>query len=102
MGFLYFVLPKRQTPRCDKLSRRYAKPRDFASNLTRVPQCASGYSGVVLTPDHAQARVDYRDLGPDHFERTDKMRLAARLTRKLGELGFDVTLTQRSAATVLS
>jgi len=40
----------------------------------------------------------YHDLGPDHFQRTERSRLAARLTRKLGELGFDVTLTQRAAA----
>jgi transposase len=40
----------------------------------------------------------YRDLGPDHVQRTERSRLAARLARKLGELGFDVTLTQRAAA----
>ena len=40
----------------------------------------------------------YHDLGPDHFQRTERSRLAARLTRKLAELGFDVTLTQRPAA----
>ena len=40
----------------------------------------------------------YRDLGPDHVQRTERPRLAARLARKLGELGFDVTLTQRAAA----
>jgi hypothetical protein len=40
----------------------------------------------------------YHDLGPDHFQRTERSRLAARLTRKLSELGFDVTLTQRAAA----
>ncbi len=42
--------------------------------------------------------MGYADLGPDHFDRTEQSRLAARLTRKLGELGFDVTLTQRAAA----
>ena len=45
-----------------------------------------------------QRRAEYHDLGPDHFQRTERSRLAARLTRKLGELGFDVTLTQRAAA----
>ena len=39
----------------------------------------------------------YHDLGPDHFQRTERSHLAARLARKLGELGFDVTLTQRAA-----
>jgi len=42
--------------------------------------------------------VDYKDLGPDHFERTEPGRQIARLTRKLGELGFDVTLTERITA----
>ena len=40
----------------------------------------------------------YHDLGPDQFQRIERSRLAARLARKLGELGFDVTLTQRAAA----
>jgi len=31
----------------------------------------------------------------DHFDRTGRVRLAARLARKLDELGFDVTLSQR-------
>jgi len=33
----------------------------------------------------------------DHFDRTGRVRVAARLARKLDELGFDVTLTQREA-----
>ncbi len=41
--------------------------------------------------------VTYADLGADHFDRTERTRLAARLARKLNELGFDVTLTQREA-----
>jgi adenylylsulfate kinase-like enzyme len=41
--------------------------------------------------------VVYADLGPDHFDRTERIRLAARLARKLDELGFNVTLTQREA-----
>ena len=42
--------------------------------------------------------VVYADLGADHFDRTGRTRLAARLARKLDELGFNVTLTQREAA----
>ena len=42
--------------------------------------------------------VVYADLGADHFDRAGRTRLAARLARKLDELGFDVTLTQRQAA----
>ncbi len=46
--------------------------------------------------------VTYADLGADHFDRTGRPRLAARLARKLGELGFDVTLTPKDAAMVSS
>lgn len=42
--------------------------------------------------------VDYADLGPDHFDRTDRERLAKKLAHKLDELGFDVTLAERAAA----
>jgi hypothetical protein len=38
--------------------------------------------------------VDYVDLGADHFDRTERTRLA----RKLDELGFDVTVSDRQAA----
>ena len=36
--------------------------------------------------------VPYADLGPDHFDRTDRTRTAMRLVRKLGELGFQVQI----------
>jgi transposase len=42
--------------------------------------------------------VVYQDLGADHFERKDRTRIAARLTHKLQELGFDVTVAERKAA----
>ena len=42
--------------------------------------------------------AEYDDLGPDHFQRTERSRLAAHLTRKLTELRFDVTLAQRVTA----
>ena len=42
--------------------------------------------------------VAYVDLGADHFDRTGRPRLAARLARKLDELGFNVTLAQRETA----
>ena len=38
--------------------------------------------------------VGYQNLGADHFDCTDCNRLA----RKLGALGFDVTLTRREMA----
>jgi hypothetical protein len=39
--------------------------------------------------------VDDRDLGADHFDRTDRSRAARHLVRRLGDLGFHVQLTNR-------
>jgi transposase len=39
-------------------------------------------------------QVEYRDLGGDHFDRTDKVRSARRLIRKLGDLGFTVEVKE--------
>jgi transposase len=36
----------------------------------------------------------YADLGPDYFDRTDRVRTANRLVRKLSELGFEVKIHQ--------
>ena len=36
--------------------------------------------------------VDYRDLGTDYFDRRDKITVANRLVRRLGELGYRVEL----------
>ena len=57
-------------------------------------------AAAILTSAYWMLRrgVAYTDLGPDHFDRVDRTRLAARLARKLDELGFDVTLSPRKAA----
>src|SRR3712207_341992 len=57
-------------------------------------------AAAILTAAYWMLRrgVAYVDLGADHFDRTGRPRLAARLARKLDELGFNVTLTQREAA----
>jgi transposase len=57
-------------------------------------------AAAILTAVYWMLRrgVAYADLGADHFDRTGRTRLAARLARKLNELGFNVTLTQREAA----
>jgi hypothetical protein len=34
--------------------------------------------------------VEYRDLGPQHFDRADRAKLAARLVRKLENLGYEI------------
>ena len=57
-----------------------------------------GDKGLTAVYRMLRPGVAYVDLGADHFDRTGRTRLAARLARKLHELGFDVTLTQREAA----
>jgi len=54
----------------------------------------------MLTAIHVMlARgVPYRDLGADYFERTQKERLAARLTNRLKQLGYRVVLAETSSA----
>jgi transposase len=39
----------------------------------------------------------YADLGPDHFDRLNQRRTERRLVQRLEGLGYDVTLTRRSA-----
>src|SRR4051794_38195722 len=55
---------------------------------------------AILTAVYVMLRrgVDYHDLGPDHFQRTERTRLANRLAQRLDELGFEVTFTERAAA----
>jgi transposase len=54
-----------------------------------------GVAASMLTAIHVMLDrgVAYRDLGANHFERTNKERLAARLTRTLKQLGYTVALT---------
>ena len=42
--------------------------------------------------------VDYVDLTPHHFTRTDRTKIARRLLRRLGDLGYDVSAVQAPAA----
>jgi transposase len=41
--------------------------------------------------------TDYADLGADHFQRTERNRIANRLTKKLQDLGFQVTVADTKA-----
>ena len=61
-------------------------------------------AAAILTAAYWMLRrgVAYADLGADHFDRIERTRLAARLARKLDELGFDVTLTPRGGVPVSS
>jgi transposase len=43
-------------------------------------------------------RVPYRDLGPAHFDARHKARAVNRLVKRLGDLGYNVTLDARGTA----
>ena len=49
----------------------------------------------MLTATYYMLRdgVEYRDLGPDYFDRRDREKVAARLVRRLEELGLRVQIT---------
>ena len=49
----------------------------------------------MLTATYYMLRdgVEYRDLGPDYFDRRDRERVAARLVRRVEELGLRVQIT---------
>jgi len=38
--------------------------------------------------------VDYKDLGGDYFNRTDRKKTADRLVKRLGDLGFTVEIKE--------
>jgi transposase len=50
----------------------------------------------ILTAAYFIMRDDipYQDLGPDHFERINKHKLASQLVRKLHNLGYQVELKE--------
>ena len=45
-----------------------------------------------------QRGTAYIGLGPDHFDRRERSRIAKRLQQKLNDLGYEVTLTEKIAA----
>jgi transposase len=53
-------------------------------------------AATILTAAYYILRddVDYRELGPDHFVAHDRARVAARLARRIQELGYEVTIQQ--------
>jgi transposase len=82
------------------------KPTACSSDRLRARRGAKkaivAVAASMLTAIHVMlARgVAYRDLGADHFERTNKERLAARLMRTLKQLGYTVALTPMNPASL--
>lgn len=58
-----------------------------------------GVARSMLTSAYYMIRdqKDYRDLGPDHFQRFDRDKLARRLIERLQDLGLDVDVRARAA-----
>lgn len=55
-------------------------------------KAAVAVAGSILTAAYhiLRDKAEYRDLGPDHFTRRDRARVADRLARRIRELGYDV------------
>jgi transposase len=53
---------------------------------------AVGHSLLVIIHTVLKNNVEYRDLGPEYFDRLEPDRLRRHLVRRLERLGFDVTL----------
>ena len=53
-------------------------------------------AATILTAAYHILRdgVDYHDLGPDHFVEHDRSRTVERLTRRIRDLGYEITIKQ--------
>ncbi len=56
---------------------------------------AVAHSILVVVYNLLSRTAPYQDLGPSHFERTDRKIIAAALKRKIETLGFAVTLQEK-------
>jgi transposase len=57
-------------------------------------KAAIAVAASILTAAYHMLRdgTFYTDLGPDHFTRHDKTRVAMRLVRRIKDLGYDVEI----------
>ncbi len=71
--------------------RRLAAKRGKKRALVAV-----GHSLLVVIYHVLKDGVEYRDLGPDYFDRLEPERLRRYLVKRLQGLGYDVTLTPKN------
>jgi transposase len=57
---------------------------------------AVAHSLLVTIYHMLKHKVEYRDLGPDYFDRLEPQRLRRYLVKRLQALGYDVTLTPKN------
>jgi transposase len=75
---------------------------EIGVDMSRFPTAGHLISWAGLCPRNDESagkrrstlrdNVDYRDLGTDYFDRTDRSRQADRLVKRLGALGYAVEL----------
>jgi transposase len=61
---------------------------------------AVGHSLLVIIYHVLGRKVEYRDLGPDYFDRLEPERVKRYLVKRLQALGYEVTVTPREAGVV--
>src|SRR5207244_10206793 len=71
--------------------RRLAAKRGKKRALVAV-----GHSLLVVIYHVLKHGVEYRELGPDYFDRLEPERLRRYLVKRLQGLGYDVTLSPRN------
>ena len=71
--------------------RRLAAKRGRQRALVAV-----AHSLLVIVYHILKHNVEYRDLGPDYFDRLEPERLRRYLVRRLQNLGYDVTLSPKN------
>jgi len=78
-----------------RVKTSYLRAQFFRLKSRRGPgKAIVAVAASILTSVYFILRdgVDYHDLGPDHFERSDKTRITSRLVRSLMNLGYQVEL----------
>jgi transposase len=76
---------------CGPQFRRLAPRRGKKRALVAV-----AHSLLVIIYHVLKYNVEYRDLGPDYFDRLEPERLRRYLVKRLQSLGYDVTLSPRN------
>lgn len=71
--------------------RRLAAKRGRKRALVAV-----GHSLLVIIYHVLKHKMEYRDLGPDYFDRLEPERLRRYLVKRLQNLGYDVTLSPKN------
>ena len=57
---------------------------------------ALGHTLLVIIYHVLKSNVEYRDLGPDYFDKLEPERLRRYLVKRLQSLGYDVTLSPKN------